>query len=99
MSQAQSDKNNRALSDELAEARAQNEDLRKNVAELEVTKSRFSQENSEVSRGLEEAESKVSQLSKAKKSLEQQLDEARKSLEDETKVCTFLNTYRSCCPN
>ena len=94
-SQAQSDKNNRALSDELSEARAQNEELRKHVAELEVAKSRGGQENAEISRNLEEAESKVSQLSKAKKTLEQQLDEAKKSLEDESKVFNLTANLNS----
>ena len=60
-----------------------------------MAKSRGGQENAEISRNLEEAESKVSQLSKAKKTLEQQLDEAKKSLEDESKVFNLTANLNS----
>lgn len=65
---------------------SKNDELKKTCSDLEIIKGRITQENVEITRQLEEQESKNSQLMKAKKNLEQQMEELKKQLEDEMRV-------------
>ena len=60
------------------------------IVELNSAKSRLQSESSDLTRQLEDAESKLGQLTKERHSLMSQLDEARKNLEDETRVSKFI---------
>ena len=65
------------------------------IVDLNSTKSRLQLENADLTRQLEDAESKVSQLNKEKQSLMSQLSDSQKSLEDETRVSIQLFDYQS----
>ena len=71
------------------------------IVDLNSTKSRLQLENADLTRQLEDAESKVSQLNKEKQSLMSQLSESQKSLEDETRVsqlysCLNIKVWSKC---
>ena len=66
------------------------EELKKGVAELEISRSRLTQEGGDLGKQVEEYESKVTVLLKQKKSLEQTVEELKRQNEEEVRVSTLL---------
>ena len=70
------------------------EELKKNVAELEITRSRLTQEGGDLGKQVEEYESKITVFLKNKKALEQSVEELKRQNEEEVRVSAsefFLN--------
>ena len=62
------------------------EELKKQVAELEIARSRLTQEGGDLGKQVEEYENKLSVLLKGKKTLEQAVEELKRNNEEETRV-------------
>ena len=66
------------------------EELKKQVADLEIARSRLTQEGGDLGKQVEEYESKLQVLLKGKKTLEQTVEELKKNNEEETRVSVTL---------
>ena len=78
------------------------EELKKQVAELEIARSRLTQEGGDLGKQVEEYENKLNALLKGKKTLEATVEELKRANEEETRV--RFNHYShtrmfSCIPN
>ena len=62
------------------------EELKKQVAELEIARSRLSQEGGDLGKQVEEFENKITLLMKAKKTLEATVEDLKRTNEEETRV-------------
>lgn len=62
------------------------EELKKNVAELEIARSRLTQEGGDLGKQVEEYESKITVFLKNKKALEQSVEELKRQNEEEVRV-------------
>lgn len=80
------EKNLRALETQVQDMSSKLDESRQVMADQGAQKSRGDQQNAELQRQLEEAESQLSQLAKIKQQLTSQLEEARHNLEDESRV-------------
>ena len=62
------------------------EELKKQVAELEIARSRLTQEGGDLGKQVEEYENKLNALLKGKKTLEVTVEELKRANEEETRV-------------
>lgn len=62
------------------------DELKKQVAELEIARSRLSQEGGDLGKQVEEFETKFTLLMKAKKTLEATVEDLKRTNEEETRV-------------
>ena len=60
--------------------------MKKSIAELEIARSRLTQEGGDLGKQVEEYESKLNALLKGKKTLEQTVEELKRQNEEETRV-------------
>ena len=81
-----SEKMSKQVEAQMAELNARIEEGNRTIQDLQGSKGRMQHENSDLTRQLEEAESRLSQLNKERQSLMSQLEDAKRSLEDETRV-------------
>lgn len=66
--------------------------MKKNVADLEIARSRLTQEGGDLGKQVEEYESKLNVLLKSKKTLETTVEELKRQNEEETRV-SFQSSY------
>ncbi|XP_042197192.1 myosin-16-like [Callorhinchus milii] len=76
----------RKLEDSLAEANAKLAEMERNTAEYNAMKSRFTAENSELSRSYDESHSRLTQITRIKTTLSSQVDELKRQVEEESKA-------------
>ena len=81
-----SEKMSKQVEMQMAELNDKIDQSNRTIVELNSTKSRLQLESTDLTRQLEDAESKLRKLSNERQSLVSQLEDARKSLEDETRV-------------
>lgn len=62
------------------------EELKKSVSELEIARSRLTQEGGDLGKQVEEYESKITVFLKSKKTLEQSVEELKRQNEEEVRV-------------
>lgn len=62
------------------------EELKKNIAELEIARSRLTQEGGDLGKQIEEYETKLNVLLKGKKTLEASVEELKRTNEEEIRV-------------
>lgn len=70
----------------MAELNSKIDASNRTIQELQSSKLKMQTESTDLSRQLEDAESRLSALNKERQALQAQLDEARRSLEEETRV-------------
>lgn len=80
----------KSLESQLGEMNAKLDESSRASQDMGSTKNRLQQENADLTRQLEEAESQVNQLSKQKASLSKALDEAKGVAEEEGRVRSKL---------
>ena len=86
-----SEKMSKQVEAQIADLNIRLEESARTIAEINSSKGRLQNENIDVSRQLEDAESKLNAVTKERASLLAQLDDAKRALEDEIRVC-----IRSC---
>ena len=69
------------------------EELKKAIAELEIARSRLTQEGGDLGKQVEEYESKMTILLKGKKALEQKVEELKGQNEEEIRVSLLLFSH------
>ena len=62
------------------------DELKKSVSELEIARSRLTQEGGDLGKQVEEYESKITVFLKSKKTLEQSVEELKRQNEEEVRV-------------
>lgn len=67
--------------------------MKKNIAELEIARSRLTQEGGDLGKQVEEYESKMTILLKGKKALEQSVEELKRQNEEEIRVSLLLFSH------
>lgn len=67
--------------------------MKKNIAELEIARSRLTQEGGDLGKQVEEYESKMTILLKGKKALEQSVEELKRQNEEEIRVSLPLFSH------
>ena len=70
------------------------EELKKAIAELEIARSRLTQEGGDLGKQVEEYESKMTVLLKGKKTLEQKVEELKGQNEEEIRVSLLLYSIK-----
>lgn len=88
-----SDKMSKQVEAQISDLNGQLEESQRNVQELQSSKARLQNENTDLSRQLEEAESRLNQLNRDKGNLTSQLEEAKRNLDEESRVCLFALTH------
>jgi TolA-binding protein len=81
-----SEKMSKQVQAQIDELNARLEESARTIQDLQGQKARVQNENVDLTRQLEDSESRVNQLNKERQALLQQLEEAKRSLEEETRV-------------
>ncbi|XP_039253980.1 myosin heavy chain, skeletal muscle, adult-like [Styela clava] len=84
------EKLSRNLEDQLSEAKSKNEEMGRELSELNQKFARISSERGELSRVVEEKEALMSQYTRTRNSMQQQLEELKRLLEEESKAKSVL---------
>lgn len=84
-----SEKMTKQVEAQIADLNQRLEESARAIQELQSAKARLQNENLDVTRQLEDAESKASALAKERAALLSQLDEAKRALEEEVRVSHF----------
>lgn len=82
-----SEKMTKQVEAQIADLNQRLDESARTIAELQNAKAKLQNENTDLGRQLEDAESKVNSLSKERANLLSQLDEAKRALEEEIRVC------------